>query len=301
MSKQYEFNWRPNVPQSLLKGELFDRWEDETGILEENVLFRVDEYGFFLYWQPEGKDGQVLELTHVCDIRLGKQPNEQNLLNRLSDKGLTNGWGNIDQRTLIISSGLDLVNISNLVITGSSDKKIKEWLEALQKIVFNHKSKNICPNTSLIKHWMRIKLQLNSEKKIPVRSVTRTFASGKNEKFIFQCLKELRLASVKNESISVENFQLENFIELYHKICPRTDIEELFKEISKGEEYATVNQLIDFCNEYQRDPRLNEIIFPYYDRASILRLINTHEPVQSTKDKGNITFTSLRRTVKEYF
>jgi len=38
---------------------------------------------------------------------------------------------------------------------------------------------------------MRIKLQLNSNKKIPVRSVTRTFASGKNERFIFQCLKEL--------------------------------------------------------------------------------------------------------------
>ena len=38
---------------------------------------------------------------------------------------------------------------------------------------------------------MRIKLQLNNEKKIPVRSVTRTFASGKNEKFIFQCLKDL--------------------------------------------------------------------------------------------------------------
>lgn len=39
--------------------------------------------------------------------------------------------------------------------------------------------------------WMKIKLQLNSEKKIPVRSITRTFASGKNEKIIFQCLKEL--------------------------------------------------------------------------------------------------------------
>ena len=38
---------------------------------------------------------------------------------------------------------------------------------------------------------MRIKLQLNSSKKIPVRSVTRTFASGKNERIIFQCLKEL--------------------------------------------------------------------------------------------------------------
>jgi len=96
MSKPYDFNWQPSVPTRLLKGELFDRWEDvslnlfqdtetnffliyiiiqETGLLEENVLFRIDEYGFFLYWQTEGKDGQVLELTHVCDIRQGKQPN----------------------------------------------------------------------------------------------------------------------------------------------------------------------------------------------------------------------------------
>lgn len=78
----------------------------------------------------------------MCDVRTGRQPNvkldpyffilwikldffkqkDQNLLNKLSDKALTNGWSNIDQRTIIISSGPDLVNISNLVITGSSDK-----------------------------------------------------------------------------------------------------------------------------------------------------------------------------------
>jgi hypothetical protein len=46
-------------------------------------------------------------------------------LNKLSDKALTNGWGNIDQRTIVISSGLDLVNIINLVITGSNDKSTK--------------------------------------------------------------------------------------------------------------------------------------------------------------------------------
>jgi hypothetical protein len=28
MSKPTEFNWRPNVPERLLKGELFDRWEE---------------------------------------------------------------------------------------------------------------------------------------------------------------------------------------------------------------------------------------------------------------------------------
>ena len=38
----------------------------ETGILEENVMFRVDEYGFFLYWQPEGK---VIERAYYLLIK----------------------------------------------------------------------------------------------------------------------------------------------------------------------------------------------------------------------------------------
>jgi len=41
--------------------------------------------------------------------------------------------------------------------------------------------------------WMRIKLQLNNDKK--------------------------------------ETFTFERFIELYHKICPRTDIENLFEKM----------------------------------------------------------------------
>ena len=61
---------------------------------------------------------------------------DQNLSNKLSDKALTNGWGNIDQRTLIISSGLDLVNIVNLVITGSNDKGAKVRKICFQTIKF---------------------------------------------------------------------------------------------------------------------------------------------------------------------
>jgi phosphatidylinositol phospholipase C beta len=78
---------------------------------------------------------------------------------------------------------------------------------------------------------MKITFQLNSEKKIPVRSITRTFASGKNEKFIFQCLKELGFQSGKNDAINVADFTFSKFIDLYHKICPRTDIEDLFRDM----------------------------------------------------------------------
>ena len=72
MSKAYNFDWQIEVPTRLLKGDYFDRWDEENGSLEQNCLFRVDSYGFFIYWQSEGRDGQVIELSQVSDIRPGK-------------------------------------------------------------------------------------------------------------------------------------------------------------------------------------------------------------------------------------
>lgn len=98
-------------------------------------------------------------------------------------------------------------------------------------------------------------------------SITRTFASGKTEKGIFQALKDLGLPSGKvrlhqrpaasilpfcvflkvakttlvvwvfssifpqNDEIEPQDFTFDIFYALTQKICPRTDIEELFKNM----------------------------------------------------------------------
>ena len=72
MSKAYNFDWQIEVSPRLLKGDYFDRWDEENGSLEQNCLFRVDSYGFFIYWQSDGRDGQVIELSQVSDIKPGK-------------------------------------------------------------------------------------------------------------------------------------------------------------------------------------------------------------------------------------
>lgn len=87
-----------------------------------------------------------------------------------------------------------------------------------------------------------------------VYSITRTFASGKTEKGIFQALKDLGLPSGKvrthydkgiwfspavadfhfhsqNDEIEQSDFTFDIFYALTQKICPRTDIEELFKKM----------------------------------------------------------------------
>lgn len=57
MTKKFEFNWQIPVPEVLLNGGVFDRWTEEKDNtdLELACTFKVDEYGFFIYWKSEGK------------------------------------------------------------------------------------------------------------------------------------------------------------------------------------------------------------------------------------------------------
>ncbi|XP_077866794.1 LOW QUALITY PROTEIN: 1-phosphatidylinositol 4,5-bisphosphate phosphodiesterase beta-4-like [Saccoglossus kowalevskii] len=188
------------------------------------------------------------------------------------------GSRDLDERSITVCSGLDLVNINYMTIVADSAATAQSWVESLQRITHNTKASNICPMTSLQKHWMRICFQVNPNGNIPVKNLTRTFASGKTEKIIFKSLDEIGLPCSKNEEIDPKYFQFEKFYELYHKICPRTDIEELHKDIIKSSRGGvSVDQMINFLNEQQRDPRLNEILFPFYNRERVLQIISTYE------------------------
>lgn len=55
MTKKYEFKWVIPVPEELKEGCSFDRWFETKDIqdYEKDCTFKVDEYGFFLYWKSE--------------------------------------------------------------------------------------------------------------------------------------------------------------------------------------------------------------------------------------------------------
>lgn len=57
MTKKFEFDWHIPVPQPLLDGCVFDRWTEEKDNteFEQGCMFKVDEYGFFIYWKSEGR------------------------------------------------------------------------------------------------------------------------------------------------------------------------------------------------------------------------------------------------------
>ncbi|EMP31737.1 1-phosphatidylinositol-4,5-bisphosphate phosphodiesterase beta-4 [Chelonia mydas] len=287
MAKPYEFNWQKSVPCFMQDGAVFDRYEEESFVFEPNCLFQVDEFGFFLRWKSEGKEGQVLECSLINSIRLGAVPKDPKILAVLETVGKAET--ELEGRIVCVCSGTDLVNISFTYMVAENAEVAKQWGEGLGSIIHNFRANNVSPMTCLKKHWMKLAFLTNTNGKIPVRSITRTFASGKTEKVIFQALKELGLPSGKNDEIEPPAFTYEKFYELTQKICPRTDIEELFRKINGDKtDYLTVDQLVSFLNEHQRDPRLNEILFPFYDSKRAMQIIETYEPDEDLKNKEQL-------------
>uniref|UniRef100_A0A3P9PPP9 1-phosphatidylinositol 4,5-bisphosphate phosphodiesterase n=1 Tax=Poecilia reticulata TaxID=8081 RepID=A0A3P9PPP9_POERE len=286
MTKSYEFNWQKHLPEFMQEGASFDRFDEDPYLFEPNCQMKVDEYGFFITWKSEGKEGQVLECSLINSIRVGAVPKDPKILSSFEALGKTEA--DLEGCIICICSGTDLVNLSFMfMVAESPDTK---WIEGLRSVIHNFKANNVCPMTCLKKHWMRMCFLTNVNGKIPVRGITRTFASGKTEKGIFQALKDLGLPSGKNDEIEPSDFTFDIFYALTQKICPRTDIEELFKKINGNKtDYLTVDQLVSFLNENQRDPRLNEILFPFYDPKRAMQIIEKYERDEELKKKGRMS------------
>lgn len=75
---------------------------------------------------------------------------------------------------------------------------------------------------------MRLSFLVEKGGKIPVKTVAKTFASGKTEKLVYQCFKDVGLPDDKSANMTQDEFTFDKFYALYHKVCPRNDIEELF-------------------------------------------------------------------------
>uniref|UniRef100_UPI0037E900AF 1-phosphatidylinositol 4,5-bisphosphate phosphodiesterase beta-4-like isoform X2 n=1 Tax=Semicossyphus pulcher TaxID=241346 RepID=UPI0037E900AF len=285
MTKSYEFNWQKHLPEFMQEGASFDRFDEDPYIFEPNCQVTVDEFGFFITWKSEGKEGQVLECSLINSIRVGAVPKDPKILSSFEALGKTEA--DLEGCIICICSGTDLVNLSFMFIVAENPDTARKWIEGLRSVIHNFKANNVCPMTCLKKHWMKMCFMTNVNGKIPVRGITRTFASGKTEKGIFQALKDLGLPSGKNDEIEPADFTFDIFYALTQKICPRTDIEELFKKINGSKtDYLTVDQLVSFLNENQRDPRLNEILFPFYDPKRAMQIIEKYERDDALKKKG---------------
>ena len=72
------------------------------------------------------------------------------------------------------------------------------------------------------------------------------------------------------------------------KVNQHIFIFQLFRAGGKSNE-ITVKGLIEFLNEKQRDPRLNEILYPHYNENRVMEIIRTYEKNPVLVEKGLIS------------
>ncbi|MGH0119653.1 UNVERIFIED_CONTAM: hypothetical protein FKN15_044472 [Acipenser sinensis] len=203
-------------------------------VFEPNCLFKVDEFGFFLTWKSDGKEGQVLECSLINSIRNGAVPKDPKIITALESVGKTEN--DLEGRIVCVCCGTDLVNLNFIYMVANNAETAK-----LDEAIIFDKYK-----------W--------------------------------------KDSSQKNDEIEHSVFTFDKFYALTQKICPRTDIEELFKKLNGDKtDYLTVDQLVSFLNDNQRDPRLNEILFPFYDPKRSMQIIETYEPDEALKKQGRMS------------
>ncbi|PIC25219.1 hypothetical protein B9Z55_018238 [Caenorhabditis nigoni] len=321
MAKEFQFNWKPNIPPSLAQGACFDRYDDESTCLELNAQVRVDEYGFFFFWLVEGKDAVVLDMGQIWEARPGGLPKDGRIMFELEQRGASE---TIAERTIWVTHGQDLVNVQSFFLVAESVEMAKMWRTGMNEILKTSRIRHVCPTTQLLKYWKWLTLNVNERRKIPIKVIIKTFSSGKPEKMVQKCLNDLGLGGDKytpvrvinrsmgkkirnfykcsrgrkrkeREELDVEILTFEKFLRLYNKICPRTEVQELFVKLSGQKEYLTKDRLINFLNEEQRDPRLNEILFPFFDPPRTGQLIAKYESDNNYIENGKMSGDAFLR------
>ncbi|XP_078086490.1 1-phosphatidylinositol 4,5-bisphosphate phosphodiesterase beta-1 [Mustelus asterias] len=281
------------VPENLKKGSKFMKWDDDSTSVTP-ITLKLDPQGLFLYWTDQNKETDLLEVSHVKDARTGKYARtpKDAKLRELLDVG--NQGNRLENRMVTVVYGPDLVNISYLNFMAFQEDVAKEWTDALFSLATNLLAQNRSRDTLLHKVYTKLKLQMNQDARIPVKNIFRMFSADRKRVEI--ALDSCGLPSGRNDSIPQESFTAEAFQAFLNNICPRPEIDIIFADYgAKTRPYLTVDQMTEFINSKQRDPRLNEILYPPVKPEQVQQLIEKYEPNITLAKRGHISVDGFKK------
>ncbi|XP_034538204.1 LOW QUALITY PROTEIN: 1-phosphatidylinositol 4,5-bisphosphate phosphodiesterase beta-1-like [Notolabrus celidotus] len=265
----------PSVSNTLRNGSNFMKWDEQQGqwldattelhrALDLStvtpVTLHVDQHGFYLYWTDQNKETELLDLTLVKDVRTGRSTKtaKEAKLRELLDVG--NLVGRLENRMVTVVTASDLVNVNQLNFIASQEDEAKVWCEELFSLSSNLLSNNLNRDQSLMKAYVKLTLQPNTEGKIPVKNIVRLFSSDR--KRVETALENSKLPYARGEGIKLEDLTLEVYKNFLESLCPRPELGNVYKQQGANGGKLSVDQMTEFINNKQRDPRLNEILYP---------------------------------------
>ncbi|XP_043222613.1 1-phosphatidylinositol 4,5-bisphosphate phosphodiesterase classes I and II-like isoform X2 [Amphibalanus amphitrite] len=279
-----------SVPQCMQEGQKFIKWDEDspTGV---PVTLKVDPHGFYLYMVDQNKEVELLDILTIRDTRTGRYartPKDQKV-REIVTMGST---GTLEDKTLTVCYGPDVVNVSFVNFCCNSRDTAKLWCDELLKMAYNLLSLNGSITTFLQKAHTRICRDVDRAGRIPVKHVVKSIASNKEDrKRVEKAMEAAGLPSGKSDTLEPEAFTFRHFLAFYMHLTGRQELERIFDELCgcKRKSFMTVQQVVNFLNNEQRDPRLNEILYPYVDEQKARELIAQYEPNKANVNKDQLS------------
>ncbi|XP_046663735.1 1-phosphatidylinositol 4,5-bisphosphate phosphodiesterase classes I and II isoform X2 [Homalodisca vitripennis] len=284
------------VPKCMIDGEKFIKWDEDSGV-GTPVTLRVDERGFYLYWTDQNKEVDLLDIATIRDTRTGRHakiPKDP----RLRQIVTMGSQDTLEEKTVTICCGSDFVNLTFLNFCCTKKEIAQLWTDTLLKLAFSLAQLNSPAITFLQKAHSKLLLVLDKTGKIPTKNIVKMFAQNKEDrKRVEKALDASGFPSAKNDAISPQKFTFEDFFNFYKNLTQRSEIEKIFEELcgSSKRKLMTAPQLVDFLNQMQRDPRLNEILHPYANPARSKDLISQYEPNKYNAARAQLSLDGFLR------
>ncbi|XP_068632892.1 1-phosphatidylinositol 4,5-bisphosphate phosphodiesterase classes I and II [Battus philenor] len=282
------------VPKALQEGEKFIKWDEDSGA-GVPVTLRVDPKGFFLFWTDQNMEVEMLDIATIRDVRTGvhaKVPKDPKIRHVV----LIGSQGSLEEKTVTVCYGADFVNVTFVNFCCTRKDIAQMWTEELFAIAYNLNQLNNPTIKFLEKLHTKIVLKADKSGKILVKNIVRLFAQNKDDKKrVEKALSESGLPTGKNDTISQSKFQFEDFFAFYKSLTQRTEVLKIFNGLTDNKPHLSANQLVDFLNDVQRDPRLNEILHPYADIQRAKDLIRTYEYNKYHQQRSQLTFDGFLR------
>nr|XP_019593450.1 PREDICTED: 1-phosphatidylinositol 4,5-bisphosphate phosphodiesterase beta-3 [Rhinolophus sinicus]XP_019593452.1 PREDICTED: 1-phosphatidylinositol 4,5-bisphosphate phosphodiesterase beta-3 [Rhinolophus sinicus] len=236
----------------------------------------------------------TLDISSIRDTRTGRYarlPKDPKIREVL---GFGGPDARLEEKLMTVVAGPDPVNTTFLNFMAVQDDTAKVWTEELFKLAMNILAQNASRNTFLRKAYTKLKLQVNQDGRIPVKNILKMFSADK--KRVETALESCGLNFNRSESIRPDEFSLEIFERFLNKLCLRPDIDKILLEIgAKGKPYLTLEQLMDFINQKQRDPRLNEVLYPPLGPSQARLLIEKYEPNRQFLERDQMSMEGFSR------
>ncbi|XP_064623811.1 1-phosphatidylinositol 4,5-bisphosphate phosphodiesterase beta-1-like isoform X2 [Lineus longissimus] len=299
------------VPEALVAGQKFIKWDDDS-TFGTPVTLKVDKNGYVLFWTDQTRiigngsfrqftqETTCLDIAQIRDIRTGvyaRTPKDPKLKETLM---IGDPKTSVEEKSITICHGQDFYNISFVNFVGISADIAMLWTQQLMSYSQNLLALNGCSHSFLEKAYTKMTVMTDKEGRIPIKSFFKLFATHKDDrKKIELALQASELPTAKSDTLSVKDFTFEKFFQFYKNLVKRVEIEMIFQDMIKPGSsndisgakkkpylHLTVDKLVELLNSEQRDPRLNEILYPYYNEARAQAIINQFEPQKNMRDKG---------------